>query len=180
MLRPWNSRRPSLGACRPTIRRATVDLPQPDSPTSARVSPLVTSKETRSTARNSRRGSRSITRLSHGRETSKSRLTDSSLSRCMQPTGGAAGPGVEQRRALDPAALEALRAARVEGAAGWNRVQTGHGAVDLNQTSLFRRNSRNRAHQAGGVRMARRMDDVAHRADLGDAPGVHHRDAVRG
>ena len=37
---PSNSMRPRDGAYRPTISRATVDLPQPDSPTSASVSPL--------------------------------------------------------------------------------------------------------------------------------------------
>src|SRR5687768_1881624 len=149
MRRPWNSTRPSLGACSPTIRRATVDLPQPDSPTKPSVSPLVTSKETRSTARNSRRGSRSRTRLSHGRETSKSRLTDWSLSRGltegMQPACSSTRTGVQQVRALDRAAREAPRAAGIERAAGGDGVQARHGAVDLHQAFLFGGNSGDRA-----------------------------------
>ena len=39
---------------------------------------------------------------------------------------------------------------------------------------------RDRAHQAHGVGMARGVDHLAHRPDLDDAPGIHHRDTVRG
>src|SRR6266850_7759128 len=115
------------------MRRATVDLPQPDSPTSPRVSPLETSKVTRSTARSRRGGSPASTRLSHGRETSKSRLTDSRLRRGMEPTGGTTGSGGEEVGALGEAAREAPRAARVEGAARRDGVEARHGAVDLQQ-----------------------------------------------
>ena len=61
------------GGSRPTTMRATVDLPEPDSPTSAKVSPLAMVKETPSTARSSCRPSRASVRSSQGRETSKSR-----------------------------------------------------------------------------------------------------------
>src|SRR5687767_5469858 len=154
------------------MRRASVDLPQPDSPTSARVSPLEISKLTPSTARKMRRGSPSTTRFSHGRETSKSRLTESSLRRCMEPAGGAARAGLEQDRPLEQAALEAPRAARVEGAAGWDRVEARHGAFDLNETLRLSTEARNRAHQARRVRMPGGVDHVPHRPDLDDAPGV--------
>src|SRR5688500_12698529 len=171
MRRPENSTRPSLGAYRPTIRRATVDLPQPDSPTSASVSPRSTSRSTRSTARRMRRGSRSMTRLSHGRDTSKSRLTASSRSsRGMEPAGREARSGRQQVRSFGQAALEALRAARVEGAAARDGVEARHGAFDLNKTGFFSRNSWDGAHEPYGVGVARRVDHFAHRADLGDAP----------
>src|SRR5450432_87879 len=55
------------------MRRATVDLPQPDSPTSESVSPRLMVKDTPSTARRIWRDPPSSTRFSHGRETSKSR-----------------------------------------------------------------------------------------------------------
>ena len=42
------------------------------------------------------------------------------------------------------------------------------------------RQRRDRAHQALGVGMQRVLHDVLHRADLGDAAGIHHRDAVGG
>src|SRR6185436_8626044 len=122
------------------MRRATVDLPHPDSPTSASVSPWATSNDTRSTARSRRRGSCSSTRFSHGRDTSKSRLTDWRLSRGltegMQPAGGAARAGRQELGALGEAAVEAPRAARVERAAGRDGVEARHGAVDLHQLLL--------------------------------------------
>ena len=41
---------PAVGRSKPTVMRATVDLPEPDSPTSATVSCLPTAKETSVTA----------------------------------------------------------------------------------------------------------------------------------
>src|SRR5581483_11516993 len=48
--RPSISTRPSLASSRPAITRSSVDLPQPDGPTSTRNSPSPISSETRSTA----------------------------------------------------------------------------------------------------------------------------------
>src|SRR5215475_9673261 len=67
------------------MSRATVDLPQPDSPTRPKVSPRAIEKLTPSTARSSARGLPSSTRLSHGGETSKVLATLTSS------TSGAAG-----------------------------------------------------------------------------------------
>src|SRR5687768_12626863 len=123
------------------MRRATVDLPQPDSPTSDSVSPRLMVNETPSTAFRIWRGAPSITRLSHGRETSKSlaRPSTSSSTSAMhrplapvlararrlalgvvQPAGGARLVSGKQARALDAATIEDARAARVEGAARRN------------------------------------------------------------
>src|SRR5215510_3029362 len=124
------------------MSRATVDLPQPDSPTRPTVSPFSITSDTWSTARRTRRGSCSSTRLSQGRDTSKSRLTPdrlrSGLSSGMQPAGGAARAGRQQLRPLGEAALEASRAARVEGAARRNGIEAWHGAVDLHQARALR------------------------------------------
>src|SRR5207302_7968129 len=57
----------------PTTIRATVVLPEPDSPTSANVSPRLISKVTPSTAFKNSRWPPSSTRLSHGFETSNAR-----------------------------------------------------------------------------------------------------------
>src|SRR5687768_57920 len=169
MRRPRNSMRPSVGVYRPTMRRATVDLPQPDSPTRASVSPRSTSRLTWSTARRLRRGARSTTRFSHGGETSKSRLTDSSRSRAMEPAGRLARAGGQQVGTIREAALDAPRAARVESAAARDGVQPRHGAVDLHKAGFLNRDPRYGAHQAGRVRVARRVDHLAHRADLDHA-----------
>jgi hypothetical protein len=64
---------PEVGGSRPTTIRATVVLPEPDSPTSAKVSPLAMSKVTPSTALRNSRWPPSSTRLSHGFETSNTR-----------------------------------------------------------------------------------------------------------
>ena len=68
---PSKRTRPRVGAYRPTSSRATVLLPQPDSPTSASVLPRSMAKLTPSTACTNWRGLRSTTRLSHGADTSK-------------------------------------------------------------------------------------------------------------
>src|SRR6266480_3894906 len=176
--------RPSLGASSPTIRRAMVDLPQPDSPTSARVSPWRTSSVTPSTARSSRLPSPSSTRSSQGRETSKSRVTASTLSNGarMQPAGGLARPDRHELGTRAQAALEALGAARMERASVRNRVEAWHRALDLREARAPRacRDARNGRHQARGIGVLRRMEHVADRTDLDDAARIHDRDAIGG
>ncbi len=71
MSTPSKTIEPALGRYRPTTQRATVDLPQPDSPTRAKVLPRGMSKLTPSTAFRIWRGWPSIIRLSNGLETSK-------------------------------------------------------------------------------------------------------------
>src|SRR5439155_6337243 len=181
---PRNSMRPPLGASSPTIRRAMVDLPQPDSPTSARVSPRRTSSVTPSTARSSRLPSPSSIRSSQGRETSKSRETASTLSNGarMQPAGGLALFSRHQFGTRAQAALEALGTARVERAAARDRVEAWHRALDLREARAPRacRDARNGGHQPRGIGVPRRMQHVANRPDLDDAARIHDRDAVGG
>src|SRR3954468_13314163 len=147
MRRPLKRTLPSVGVYSPTMSRATVDLPEPDSPTSARVSPGSTEKLTRSTARRKRLGSCSSMRLSQGRDTSKSRLTPSRLRSGMQPAGREASARGHQVGALGNAAVEAARTARVEWTAGRDGVQARHGAFDLDEFCFSKSDLRDRAHQ---------------------------------
>src|SRR3954463_5636339 len=107
-----------------------------------------------------------MTRFSQGRDTSKSRLTASSSSSGMQPAGRAAGAGRDEVGALAHAPIEAVRAARIEGATGRNGVEARHGALDLHQALLPGGDARDRAHQADRIRVLRRVDHVLYRADF--------------
>src|SRR5512135_913801 len=187
---PSNSTVPREGAYRPTISRATVDLPQPDSPTSASVSLRRTSKLSSSTARSSWRGARSSARFSHGLETSKSRPRPRRRNRGrsallgIQPAGDLVASDRDRLGAIERAARQPARAARVEGAAARNRGEARHRALDLLQAPAMLRaaggdHARYRPHQACGVRVPRGVDHFADRPDLGDTPRVHHRHAVR-
>ena len=114
---PSKTTRPRVGAYSPTSSRATVLLPQPDSPTSASVVPRAMLKATSSTAWTNCRGLRSTTRLSQGAETSKvfarpststSGETFVSSTALMPPPAAArhaaSTPPAWRRRAGDPAA----------------------------------------------------------------------------
>ena len=149
---PSKRTRPRVGSYRPTSSRATVLFPQPDSPTSASVVPLRDLEADIVDRMNELAALRSRTRFSHGAETSKvfarsrpatsgdrprSRRPRRSCSlldrRVVQPAGRPGGAGVEQVRALDPAAIEDARTARIEAQPRRDRGQPGHGAVDLQQ-----------------------------------------------
>src|SRR3546814_12527733 len=70
MSQPSKRTRPPLGRCSPTTRRATVDLPQPDSPTRLKVRPRGRRKETWSTAVSSARPPPCSSRSKSGGESS--------------------------------------------------------------------------------------------------------------
>src|SRR5258708_19829552 len=125
------------------MSRATVDLPQPDSPTSDSVSPRLMVNDTPSTARSSCFGARSMTRFNHGRETSKSLARFLTLSSglasatraplVMQPARRHRLSRWHQPRSLDAAAAEHLRAARIERAAQRDGIEARHRSLDLRQ-----------------------------------------------
>src|ERR1035437_3056773 len=169
---PSKTMRPREGGYSPTIIRATVDFPQPDSPTNPRVSPLRIENETPSTARKLRRGSPSITRLSQGRETSKSRPAFSTRNRLssarsvIQPACSEVAAGRKRRGTLLGAAGEALGAARIEGAAGRDRVQARHRAVDLRQPLAPLPQLGDRAHQPSGIRSEEHTSELQSRQYL--------------
>jgi hypothetical protein len=73
-----------------------------------------------------------------------------------------------------------LRTARVVSAPLGDGVQTRHGTVDLVQAFAVLRHVGDGGHQARCVGMGGHVDDFVHRADLGNAPGVHHGHAVTG
>src|SRR5687768_8453308 len=167
------------------MRRATVDLPQPDSPTSDSVSPRLMVNETPSTAFRIWRGAPSITRFNQGRDTSKKRArseTSSSVSAMhrpfapilrstrrlalgvVQPARRAREVGRKQARALDAATVEDARAARVEGAPRGNGVQPRHRSLDLREALDVLADCGNRPHEAGGVGVLRIVDHLLHRA----------------
>ncbi|KAG0927741.1 hypothetical protein G6F31_017945 [Rhizopus arrhizus] len=64
---------PRVNPYRPTSMRATVEFPQPDSPTSASVSPRAISNDTPSTARSITLGLPASLRSNHGGDTSNQR-----------------------------------------------------------------------------------------------------------
>ena len=134
---PMNSTDPSVGSSSRTMQRASVDLPQPDSPTMPSVSPWRTSNDTPSTALTL---PISFWKMMP-RRTGKCFLTSvtfriASLIRCPAPDGPAhqlravhvarglvqmardevraVRQRLELRRRLVPAALHHVRAARVE------------------------------------------------------------------
>jgi hypothetical protein len=51
MAAPSSATRPWVGVSRPEIARSKVDLPQPEPPTTTRISPWATSSDTPSSAR---------------------------------------------------------------------------------------------------------------------------------
>src|SRR5690606_39171032 len=116
---------------------ARVDLPQPDSPTTPRVSPRCRSKETPSTALMA-----PICRLKSTPWVSGKCLTRSRTSRTRSPVGaivdlppvvaGAATSRADlvQLRLIGHAVVLPVRAARVEGAAGGHAQQVRRQALD--------------------------------------------------
>src|SRR5215216_3111931 len=85
-----------------------------------------------------------------------------------------------QARVFGKTALDRVRAARLERAAGGRVDQVGRQALDRDQLLLARFvESRNRLQQAKRVRVARVVEDFVRRARFNDVAGVHDVDAVR-
>ena len=143
---PSNAIVPRVGAYSPTISRATVDLPQPDSPTSASVSPRAIVEGRRRRPRAAARAACArCTRFEPGRrdvevardvgncDAAAARLRHA-RQLASQPAGGAAG--ADRRRSSGRSRRQRskrLRAARMERAARRDRVEPRHRAVDLHQ-----------------------------------------------
>ena len=161
----------------PTSSRATVLLPQPDSPTSASVWPrsiveadAVDRMQQLARLALERRGSARAARRRRswrGRATcdqrASARSSPASATTLMRPprASGACSqqaarvaPASSRSGPLDAAAVEGARAARVEGAAGRDRVQPRHRAVDLAAAARGRSSIAGiAAHQADRVGM---------------------------
>src|SRR5689334_303945 len=177
---------PRVGWYSPTASRAMVDLPQPLSPTMAKVLPRGTLKLTPSTALRMRFGFRSITRVSQGAETSNQRARsctsradwlDIGMALSRAPAGDLAIAEGHELRPL-VAFQNPLGTARGEGAARRHRARPRHGSVDLHQPLAPAVEARNRADQAGGIDMPGRAQHLLDRSDLDQPPGIHNRDPV--
>ena len=84
-----------------------------------------------------------------------------------------------QHRLLDPAAIERIRATRVEAAAGRKLDRTGHIAGKNDALALDGGiRHRNRREQRFGIRMQRIAEQRARRRDFDDPAEIHHGDPV--
>src|SRR5438093_794563 len=185
--------RPSLGASGRSRSRPNVVLPQPDSPTSATVSPRRITRSTPSTARTvaiSRWRSPPFTGKCFFRPRAASRISFRSrlgratrhLLRVEMAGDSPIRPVGEELRLLDPAPIEGERTSRMEAAArrrrqqirddSWNRGERGARFELL----TLRRNDR--LEETLRVRMKRVGEEIGHRSVLDDFPGVHDGDPV--
>ena len=130
---PGDATAPAVGSTSPRIARASVVLPQPDSPTSARISPGATARSTPSTARwpaAARGRGRSTPRLVHLQGRHVRRRVDCIAPRRSRDAAVAAHGDARRPRAAAPAGAQhaARRRSRsgpsATGQRGWN-VQPG-------------------------------------------------------
>ena len=192
---PSRASSPAAGSTRLSIARARVDLPQPDSPTTPRISPLRQSNETPSTARvtlrltrNSTARSRTSIRLWVGHSLASRRggvgrgglgdLGPLAPGRVVT-RGGLPRPHLAQRRVLE-AALGRVRTAGPKATALGRLVRVGGAARDRSREAALAPDHRQRLEQALRVRMLGAFEDGAHRPDLDDPARVHDRDPVAG
>src|SRR5689334_6640154 len=184
MSRPSNLATPAVGGSRRISTWARVDLPQPDSPTTPRVSPLFNENETPSTAltwptvrlnSTPTRTGKCLTRPSTSRIGS---ATSDDLLRDVAPAG-AAHAEVVHGRDLRDAPVEHARAARVERAARRDVGQRRRQALDRLELLPLEVQARQRLEQRLRVRVARRAEQLVDVGVLDDAARVHDRDPVR-
>src|SRR3984957_829753 len=174
---------PPVGSSRRSRQRATVDLPQPDSPTSASVSPEATSNETDSTARTtgSDRPRSRDNRLSSppsGKCICKSRTSTSATAFLISVTcDEMVGRDLLQRRPRLPAPLTGPVAALDIAAARRRIEQRRHRTRDWLHRGITI-NPRNRPHQRPRVGGGRMIEQRAHRGTFPPLTGMHHHHAV--
>ena len=188
---------PPVGSISRRIVRPSVDLPQPDSPTSPSVSPRRTARSTPSTAwtcatvlrqqalldrevlldaRAPRPGCRSAGAVRPCAHCSRNRRSGRGLARpCSQSQHADSwSPSRVERRQLLEAAVEGVVAARREAAALRPVERARHVAADHAQRLGLRHpEHRDRLEQRLGVRVLRRAEDVLDRPALDDPAAVH-------
>ena len=181
--RPSKRTVPASGSISRSTSRLTVDLPQPDSPTSASVLPASTLKLTPSTALTKAVGRPNTERVGDEMLDQafdlEQRGHDTSLSSgaLMQRE---AWPGLthRERRRRGDADVADERAARGETAAGRRIGHVRHHAFDGGEMRGAAVEPRDRAEQADGVGMLRIGEELVDRRALDDLAGIHHRDLV--
>src|SRR6185437_11571642 len=169
---------PRVGGIRPMIARASVDLPQPDSPTRPRHSPGFTSSVTPSTAFSVwTPPARALPTLKWTARSSRA----SRSAMVMAPHQTVRRQWRDPRRHGE-ADVARARAARVEAAARWIGLDRRHDTGDLAQFLLAAprpfAESRQGIQQALGVGMLWRGEDRSGRLHLDDAAGIHRGDAL--
>src|SRR5687767_10387469 len=178
---------PDVGSMSLRIVRPVVDLPQPDSPTSPRVSPGMTSNDTSSTA---------WTRAT-SRESSPPRIGKYFLRFRTLRSGSAMGSSsveeaghlvawphfLERRRVVEMHGF-GQRAARREAAARPRLAAQGRDGAGNRLELLLpggrHVDARDRAQQSLRVRVERLLEQLAHRCFLHHLGAVHHDHALRG
>src|SRR5512137_693456 len=178
MFSPWNQTSPEVGSMRRKMLNPVVVLPQPDSPTSPRVSFSPRLKETSSTActtaalrpRNPRRTGKCLTRF----------RTASNSGMGRPPAGHpVAGPGLLQHGRLGPADIDRLRAAGLEVAARRKGRYTGYNPFDFGQALSFEGGigAGDGGQKPAGVGVQRGVKEIEGRRLLHDPARVHDGDA---
>src|SRR5882672_4143347 len=174
---------PAEGSSRRSTRRPTVDLPQPDSPTMASVSPCSRWKSTPSTARTwpetrpnaPRRTGKCLARPA---TSSNALIERRSLKNLGERRAAAArqmaGRHLDQWRRVGAARRLDERATGGEAAAFRRPGHVGHAALDRGQALALVVEPRDRAQQAHGVGMLGPGEQVTHRRALDDLAGIHH------
>src|SRR5262249_10384503 len=183
---------PAVGSISRSTVRPTVDLPQPDSPTSPSVSPASIVKLTPSTA-NTVPAARCSSPLRMGKCFLRSR-TSSTVSGIAVPVklvrtpagGPMAGAFFFVRGILRAAAGLGVRAARRKHAARREIAERRHGPRNflqpLDHAGIFpahRGQPWDRAHETMRIGMLRMREQFLDRRLLHLAAGIHHDDALR-
>src|SRR4051812_5236395 len=174
---------PAVGSSRRSRQRATVDLPQPDSPTSANVSPDATSNETDSTARitgSGRPRNRDSKPLMppRGKCICRSRTSTNATAFLISVTcDEMVGRDLLKRR-TGPAAPPAGPAAAVDVAAARRGIeQRGYRTRDWLHRDVTI-DARNRSYQRPGIRMGGIIEQRTYRRAFHHLTGMHHDYAV--
>src|SRR5690606_20272148 len=185
MSRPSNNTEPLVGGSSRISTWASVDLPQPDSPTTPSVSPLCRSNDTPSTARTWPTVFLNTMPCLTGKCLTRSRTCrmGSAIADHLLGEVALAVPAVAEvvvARHRRAAHRGRLRAPRVERAAAGDVEQARRQALDRLQRLALLVQPGQRVEQPDGVRVARCLVHRAGVAVLDDPARVHHRDAVGG
>src|SRR5215831_6734164 len=182
---------PAVGSISRSTERPTVDLPQPDSPTSPSVSPASIVKLTPSTAKtvpptrcSSPRWIGKCFLRSRTSRTASGMVVPVKLARA--PTGGpVAGTPLLVSGVLRAASVLSVGTTRSKHAPGWEITQRRHSARNFlkppdRNFPAHRRQPRNRSHQPVRIRMQWTSEQFLNRRLFHLAACIHHNDALRG
>src|SRR5664279_1298047 len=187
MSSPWNKICPSVGWSRRMSSRAVVDLPQPDSPTSPRVSPLYSFRSMPSTARTAPTcflnrmpwvSGKCLTSPRTSRTGSSVR--EGSIEGLLPEVTGAAAAGGDLVKCRDLLRADGLGvgAAGVERAAGRDVREVRWDALDRVELLTLEVDTGDRGQQPLRVGVGRARVQLQDRRFLDEPARIHHRDLV--